>query len=221
MTLRITIPQGTGLTVGGEITTYSGLLAEIGFWLNRSDLTERIPVFVKLLESRLNRILRVPEMEATETFSTEATHDFPTDFLELINLYLDSDPRVDLEAVSLDTLRTKYNLQTTGQPQAFSLSNGTIIFGPAPDSTYSAVLTYYKKIPALSSDNETNWLISSHPDVYLWGALCMAELYIWDDPRVGMWKAAWDEALNELKTDQGNRKRYGASPLRIRSPVSE
>ena len=221
MAIRITIPEGTGLTVGGDITTYSGLLAELELWLNRSDLTARIPVFVKLVEDRLNRLVRVPEMEEVFTFDTAETEDLPTDFRELISLYLDSDPRAYLEPIDLETLRTKYACQATGQPQAFALTNGTITFGPAPDSTYSAVLTYYKDIPALSPSNETNWLISKHPSVYLWGALCMAELYIWDDPRVPMWKAAWDEAIGELTNIHGARKRYGAASLRIRSTVSE
>ena len=221
MPLHITIPQGTGLTVGGEITTYSGLLAEIEYWLNRSDLTQRIPVFITLIEDRLNRILRVPEMEEVLTFDTASTEAFPTDFLELISLYLDTDPRAYLEQVDLETLRTNYACQTTGQPQAFSLSNAQVIFGPEPDTTYSAVLTYYKKIPALSASNETNWLIVSHPSIYLWGALTMAELFIWDDARVPMWKAAWDEALGELTDLHGARKRYGAGSLRMRPTVSE
>lgn len=221
MTLQITIPQGTGTSVGTGVTTYSGLVAAIERWLNRSDLGDVIPDFITLLEDRLNRILRVPEMEAVETFSTTATHDFPTDFLELISLYLDTDPRAYLEPVSVDKLRTDYNCQTTGQPQAFALTNGTITFGPAPDSTYSAILTYYKKIPALGPSNETNWLITSHPSIYLYGALTMAEAFIWDDERIGLWKSAWDEALGELTNLHGARKRYGSAPLRIRSTVKE
>ena len=221
MTLRITIPQGTGTTVGTGVTTYSGLIASIEKWLNRSDLGDVIPDFITLLEDRLNRIVRVPEMEEVFNFSTAATEELPTDFRELINLYLDADPRTYLEPVDLETLRTKYACQTTGRPQAFSLTNAEIVFGPAPDAEYSAVLTYYKDIPALSPSNETNWLISKHPSVYLWGALCMAELYIWDDPRVPMWKSAWDEAIAELTDLHGARKRYGSASLRIRSTVSE
>ena len=49
----------------------------------------------------------------------------------------------------------------------------------------------------------------------------MAEAFLWDDERIPLWKSAWDESLGELKVDHGNRKRYGASPLRIRSTVSE
>ena len=48
------------------ISTYSELQTAAGNWLNRSDLTSRLPEFIALAESRFNRILNVPEMEAVE-----------------------------------------------------------------------------------------------------------------------------------------------------------
>jgi hypothetical protein len=48
------------------IATYSELLTELDAWLNRSDLTARIPTFIRLFESRANRQLRVPEMALAE-----------------------------------------------------------------------------------------------------------------------------------------------------------
>jgi hypothetical protein len=221
VTIQITIPQGTGTSVGSGVTTYSGLVATLQKWLNRSDLGDVIPDFITLLEDRLNRILREPEMEDQVTISTDGeVIDLPTDFREVRNIYLDTDPRQALQAVSLNTLRTKYADQTTGKPEVYAIRGWTAVLGPAPDDTYDLILDYYQDIPALNSSNETNWLITKHPSIYLYGALVMAEAYIWDDERIPMWKSAWDEALGELM-GQGNRKRFGAGPVRLRASVSE
>jgi hypothetical protein len=220
MPLHLVVPSGTGTTVGSGVTTYSGLLGTLGTWLNRSDLTDKIPDFVTLLEARLNRILRTPEMEETVTLTTDAEEiDLPTDFREARSLYLNTDPRQELFPVSLGTLRTKYALQIAGKPEVYAISGGSIVFGPAPDAEYDAILTYWQTIDALSDANQTNWLISSHPDVYLYGALVMAEAFLWNDERLSLWKSAWDEAIGEL-IHQGNSKR-SSGPLRLRPSVSE
>lgn len=221
MVARITIPQGTGTSVGSGVVTFDGLVATVEKWLNRSDLNPLIPDFIALLEARLNRVIRHPDMENVITFSTTNTEAFPTDFLELISLYLDNDPRVYLDPIPVESLRTDYADQTAGVPQAFSLTNGAIEFGPSPDGAYTAVLTYFRKIPALSSSNQNNWLIVSHPDIYLYGTLVMAEAFLWDDERIPLWKSALDEAISELNTLHGARKRYGSAPLRIRPTVWE
>lgn len=219
--MPIVIPVGTGVTAGTGVVTYSGLVTTLGNWLNRDDLSDKIPDFIKLLEARLNRILRTPEMEEEATIETDgAVLDLPTDLRQIRNVYLDTDPRQELHPVSLGTLRTKYADQATGKPEVYAVSNQTLILGPAPDDEYDLIVTYYEEIPALSAASETNWLIASHPDIYLYGSLVMGEAFLWNDERLSLWKSAWDEALDELMK-QGNSKRFGGAPLRLRAPVSE
>lgn len=221
MPLNMVIPVGSGSTAGTGITTYSGLVTSAGEWLNRSDLVLKVPLFIQMVEERLSRILRVPEMEEEASLSTTAERiSLPTDFRQARALYLDTDPRQELEPVSLGTLRTKYACQTTGKPECYAISGSEIVFGPAPDDTYDAILTYYQDIPALSTDNETNWVISKHPSLYLRGVLLEAEFFGWNDERLPLIKTAWDEAIDELM-GQGNAKRFGGAPLRLRPSVRE
>lgn len=219
--MPIVVPVGTGVTSGSGISTYTGLVSTIGEWLNRDDLTTKIPVFIQLLEARLNRILRTPEMEETVELTTDsAAIDLPTDLREIRGAYLDTDPRQRLDVVNLSVLRKSYAVQATGKPEVYAVSAGQLLLGPAPDDEYPLELTYWQEIPALSTDNESNWLLADHPDVYLYGALVMAEAYLWNDERLPLWKGAWDEALSEL-TGQGNKMRMSGAPLRLRPSVSE
>jgi len=200
--------------------TWAELQASLAEWLNRSDLTAKIPELIAFAERRFNRIIIVPEREAvaTATLSGERLA-VPTDFWQLRSLYLDTDPRVALQQVSPSVLRSEYAWQTTGKPQVFAIIDEQFVFGPAPDDTYAIEIDYYATIPALGASQTTNWLLTKHPDIYLYGALLQAEAYLMNDNRLGLWKGAMDEAVAEL-LESGRRKHTSASPMRLRNPVA-
>lgn len=203
--------------MAGDPQTWAELKASMAEWLNRTDLTAKIPEFIALAERRFNRKLFVPEREssATATISGERLA-LPSDFWGLRGIYLDTDPRVQMQPVTLAALRDGYS--RTGQPLVYAISGEELVFGPIPDTTYSVEIAYYATIPALGASQATNWLLTDHPDIYLYGSLLMAEAFVWNDPRLGLWKEALDEAIGEL-TEAGNRKRYSAQPMRLRSPI--
>ena len=205
------------------IATYSELLDELDAWLNRSDLSDRIPTFIRLFESRANRQLRTPEMATQTSYATvsgTAELALPDDFLSARDLYLDADPDIVLVAMSPAVLRNTYPRADTGQPAAYAVVGNQIILGPAPDAEYSILLDYYQEVPDLTADNPTNWLLSKYPDLYLWGSLCMAEAFLRDDPRLAVWKTAWDEAAAEINL-QGNRQRMPSAPLQMQPTAWE
>jgi len=49
------------------ISTFAELKTAAANWLDRSDLTDRIPEFIALAEARFNRILRIRAMETVST----------------------------------------------------------------------------------------------------------------------------------------------------------
>lgn len=201
------------------LTTYNELVTSVAAWLNRSDLNALIPDFITLFEARMNRELRHPLMEATAT-STLAAGDtelaLPSDFLAARTLYLDDDPDKVLTAMSLANLRATYPYAAGGQLCAYAISGDTIQLAPAATSAGTISLSYYAKIEALTSTNTTNWLLEHAPDAYLYGTLCMAQAYLQDDPRLAVWKQAWDEVLDSLERS-ANKRRVPAGPLTMRS----
>ena len=207
--MPIIVPIGTGTTAGTGVVTYSGLVSTLGDWLNRDDLdlTSQIPNFIALFEAKLNRVLRVIDMEETVELTADPTADLPTDFLSLRSLRISDGG--ELEGTSLRALHEAYE-DVTGTPAMFAISDGLIHLGPAPADEETLSLVYFQAIPALSADNETNWLIVSHPDIDLYGALTMAEAFLWNDERIGLWKSALEEALDELR-QHGIKKAHGGS----------
>lgn len=213
--MAIVIPTGGSGVSDGDLTTFAGLVATLADWLNRYDLGGQVAEFVMLFEARLNRILRVPEMEASATLTvTGNLATLPPELREIRHVYWNGDADNELVPVPLSTIRRDYPLSSyTGRPLVYAVRGGEIEVAPLPGSSSgNLTILYYEEINALSTDNQTNWLIVSHPDIYLYGSLVMAEAFIWDDERIGLWKSALDEALEELK-NQGVSKHYGGGPL--------
>jgi hypothetical protein len=69
-------------------------------------------------------------------------------------------------------------------------------------------ISYWAKIPPLDDQNETNWLILAHPDVYLYGCLAEAFLYAQDPVQAQTFSLLFRETVNNIQQQDRSRK-YG------------
>ena len=185
------------------LTTYTELKTSIGDWLNRSDLTAAIPDFISLAEAQVERTLRTRQMIVRANASFDAQYGaVPSDFLETKSLKLTStNPQTPLQFLSIDALDNEAaNYTASGKPKFFGVVGGQFRIVPTPDSNYTTELTYYAKLTKLSSSVASNWLLSSSPDIYLYGALLQAAPYLQDDARIQTWATLYERALNDLQT---------------------
>jgi hypothetical protein len=101
-----------------------------------------------------------------------------------------------------------------GNPLAYTIWGDTVLWiGPLPDAAYSLELLYQSGVPPLASADGTNWLLSNHPDAYLFGTLAEAELYIGHDERAPLWLQRREAAFASI--EQADRKARWGSPLQI------
>ena len=200
------------------ITTGATLATAIGNWMARADLASRIPEFVQLAEAKLFRDLRTPEM-ITKDAAFSITGEYvavPTGFLEARSFMLNAAPRTALTFMPDDTQVDMYQT-TSGSPLFYNVVGGYFRFAPVPSSTVTATLTYYKAPATCSTGaSETNWLLTGHPDIYLYGALLEAAGYIQDDGRVALWAQAYSLAVDQLKR-QGARMQWGGNGMAVRA----
>lgn len=192
------------------LANYADLVAAVGNWLNRSDLTARIPEFIALAEAEFNRTLRTVDMEtrATATLTGEALA-VPTDFNGLRSISQDDNFFTIVDSQAL------FNAPTTGGvPRLVAVSDGQFFFRPSPSSG-AVEIVYYSKIPALTSVNTTNWLMTNHPDLYLFATLAQAEFYGWNDERLPLVKARTEELIEQVN-GHTNKVRYGNRTIQMR-----
>ncbi len=197
------------------LTTYDELKAAIADWLNRTDLTERIPDFIALTEASLNRDLRTREMVTVTTLTTtagDATLDLGADIAEIRNVVLQSNPKVVLRSLPIQALDERYALAVSGKPLAYAVRGAELKLGPAPDAAYGVEVTYYAKIAALSAETASNWVLEAHPDLYLYGALVQAEPFLGDDACIQVWAELYGRALAVLDAAD-DRAQWAGSPL--------
>lgn len=183
------------------------LVAAIGNWLGRADLTARIPDFIKLAEVEFNRRLRTMEMEIRVSYPIAASIALPADFLGLRSVSVANTQVSYLPANDFDRL----NLIGPDVPKFYTIADGFIWFTPVPASG-TTTLNYYQRIPALTSVNTTNWLMTAHPDLYLFSALAQAEFYGWNDDRLPLIKARIEEVFAQIEGLEDQRT-IGAPPL--------
>lgn len=197
------------------LDTFAGLKATIADYLNRDDLTAIIPSFITIAEAKFNRKLRTRQMiKRAEGQIESAFFAYPADWLQAKEFQLNTNPIVRLQFVTEaygDELKANRYV-SIGQPAYYTITGTQLEFIPAPDSTYSAELTYYAKIPALSDANTSNWLLAYAPDLYLYGALLEAAPYLKDDERLAVWSQMYINSLGDIEVaDQ--RASVSSTPL--------
>ena len=192
-----------------SITTYAELQTAVGNWLDHSLFAARIPEFIALFEACANRRLRVRQQETTANLTPDAIGNatLPADYLSHRRVTWTGSPRVELQYVHPSYLQAAYPSAPADVPRIFTIEGSTLKVRPL-DSTALEV-NYFQKIPPLAT-NDPNWLLTAHPDLYLFGALVEACMFGVDDDRAPLWKARRDEIFDEI--DKLNNKTRGGDP---------
>ncbi len=195
-----------------SLDSYSNLQTAIASFLNRADLTSVIPDFITLAETQMIRRLAkgwqegksLPRRMVTRNaaFSIDAELvDLPSDFLGPLALSIDD------EAIKLVYLKPESMAHTKAQrgtspisdvPRAYSVVGSQFQFLPSPDTTYTGTLVYWAIPTALSESNTANWILTYHPDVYLYGALTQSAPYLVDDARLTVWGTLFTAAIEDV-----------------------
>jgi hypothetical protein len=198
------------------LTTYADIQDSIRRWLwDREDLAGMIPDFIAMCEARLNRTLRVRQMETSASITlTNGSGSLPTDYLAWRTVKTQDSPTRQLAWAEPDWAENYYHAQT-----AAALSNHFTIIGSTiktyPTSSSNLTMGYYQKIPALASNVTGNWITTGGDgDIYVYGALLAGAPFLDDDERLVTWGTLFKNSVEELKSSDVTA-RYAKSIMRI------
>ena len=187
------------------ITTYAELQTALANWLDRSDLTSRIPEFIALAEAQMNRMLRDRNQQSVSNASVSTEYfSLPTDFAEAIDLTVvlngvsQSLSLTDTATIAAQKAPTSF----TSWPRYYAIVGTQAQLYPAPDTTYNATLTYITRVPALTNSNTSNWVLVGAPDAYLYGAQAQAAVYLRDPEMLAAAGGMFRESMAELMRDR-------------------
>jgi len=203
------------------LTSYSTLKTAIANWLNRTDLTSEIADdFITLTEADFNSKLRIRKMVTQTTITIDSeTESLPTGFLQVRNFYiLSGATKYALRFTSPSHMDQLRGTSTSGTPELFTILGDTFRFSPKPDTSYTGYLNYYKKFDALSDSNTSNWILTDHPSIYLYGSLYHAANFLggFDPAQVQQWQQLYITTLERLERND-REDQFSGSPLQVRS----
>ena len=150
----------------------------------------------------------------TTTTGGDSTVSLPSDFLELRDLFVETNPTRDLQYVSPSVFSRNGRTTESGLPVFYTILSTELKFAPIPDSNYTVQILYYSAPEYLSGSNPSNDFLANAPDLLLYGALVEAEPYLMNDARVQLWAGMFDRGMSAL-TAADDRSEYSGVPLQM------
>ncbi len=200
------------------LSNYADLQTAIityAFRVGDTDFAAMCPTFIALCESRVNKTLRIRQMETSATVTmTNGVGTLPADYLQYREVLANGPHAYPLKVTDPNTGQGDYPL--SDYPAYFAVIGNTIKTFPA--STVDLTLNYFEKIPALSDADDTNWLLEKAPEVYLYGSLMEAAPFMMDDGRISTWAQFYEGAMVLLRQEDEMAK-YARASSRVRGPT--
>jgi len=189
------------------------LVAAVRSYLNRPNLpTSDITTMIQSVEGELNRILREhPRNIRRTTFTLLATNDgllaMPYDLMQMIEL---RDANGNLSQFPPDD---RVGAENNGH--AFIMRGMVAELFPAPtvDTTYT--LDYVAALRPLQGDFDSNWVSTYFSDLYLYGVLKEAAVYLKDDVRLAAWQQEFTRRAEGVVGQGWNQGISSAPRIRV------
>jgi hypothetical protein len=201
------------------LSSYTDLIASVANWAHRSDLGALMPDIVAMAEARISRDLRLRnQITSTTLIATAGARSvpIPADWLEFENLSIitSGGSQRQLTYVPVEHMDSKYDSAYVGLPAIYTLEGDSLLLAPTPDSAYSIDAIYYARLPSIIT-NGTNWLLTSHPNIYLFACLAEVFLYTQNPDQIQLFSQRYSEGLQQLQV-QDDRASHSGSTLRVK-----
>lgn len=204
--------------------TYDDLKAAISDWLARSDIGDpTLDLIIDLTEARVYRELRLRAMEQVyfRTLDSEFKVPVPSDYRQFQQVFLYRGTGPDDTLPDLANTLVAELTMTGGQslakdigadqrtPTRLARIGTNFYLAGKPTGTFAIGGIYYRTLPALAADNQSNWLTDNAPDLLLWAGLSQAALYIKNYEQAKEYAGLYDSVLESLEDEERRETRSG------------
>lgn len=188
---------------------YSELFTAVKAYLGRDNLPQNdFNAMLASAEGEIQRaLMEHPRNLSRGTFTQLANDAFlplPVDLLGLVGLYLGGVPVPQFPA------EMREEAKIAG---GFIQKGACLELFPTPVEDTDYRLDYQAMVPPLvpAESASTNWVLMFHADVYLYGVLHEAAIYLRDDEKLQTWGGEFARRLDELER-QGWGQGFGTIP---------
>ena len=218
MSIVLVRTGATGIANYGQLkTSIADILEDDGTALNAF-----IPTAIALAESRIADKIRCRATEElrfkTLTQSTEFV-DLDEDTIEVTDVLLDTNPKQALEYVPTFQSSRLIPYQDEATPYYYSIQGQTLQIRPIANQDYTLEITLYFRLTAFLNDDDTNWLLTNHPAVYLYAALAECYYFKMEEDVGDRYLAYWEKIVKELNRSEKKLKYPGPLKRRTMGPT--
>ena len=194
---------------------YTELVAAIKDYVEYEETTfvSNIDLFIKNAETKILRLIKIPEIRKNVTGSMTAGTKFvqrPSDFLTMFSFSvvdtLNSKTSFLLEK-DVSFMREAYPTDIEGLPKYYaqyqgdsSSNSGFFLIGPTPDLAYTIELSYYHTPESIAdAASGTSWLGDNAAPALLFGSVLEAYVYMKGDGDVmQMYQQRYADAMQSI-----------------------
>ena len=187
---------------------------------NRSDadVLENMDNFIRMTESKLNRILHVQRQSRralVQMVEGQEYYGLPSDFAGLRSIETreaaDQNKRQTFKYRSPEQFSTAVNAGLTSC--IYTIIADQLHIWPSTDGDILAIV-YYATLAPLGSINPENWLSKHYPDLYVFGLLIEISAFAKDAEAATLWNSRFDEALAGLDL-KDQKERWSGTALQV------
>jgi hypothetical protein len=186
------------------ITTYAELVTAVLAWAKRTDVAALVADFIVLAEARISSdMLKSQALERVQQATiTAGVAALPDNVIEVTGLRLVGATRPDVEVTSRERIQYLRERSYAGGGTTYAALVGrTFETYPATEGTLE--IRARCRVPALSDAAPTNWVLTNHPNAYLFGALYECFDYVRDAESSTRALGRYDEAIAQAKRSIG------------------
>jgi len=180
------------------LDTYTDLKMAIQDHLSEASIASLTDDFIDIAEARHRREIRVrAQLSRATATPTSRFLALPEGYISMRRLQVNTNPLRVLKQVTPDQMIDTHYRSGSGQPQFYTIHE-ELEFDRDPSGGHTVEMIYWREFTRLSDANTTNWLLTNHPDIYLYTSLLAAELVLREDERLLIWNTIYEKALTSL-----------------------
>lgn len=187
--------------------TYDNLKLAVEAWALRTEVIDpdMFARFVRMSEDHLNANLRISDMaERKHSATTQgfSFYNFPTNSHGIRNIEIENNGRrYPLDYYTPQRMDEEFgSITRQGVPCAYSIHARKFELRPVPSGDFVLRITHYAQIPALTSTNQTTWLLTKYPTLYLYGILHFYYKHTRDENATKEWGDSFTALVKQITT---------------------
>jgi hypothetical protein len=185
-------------------------------------VTAQMDNFMRIVESRMNRLLTIEDMSMRYQFPfpnpTDGRYELPVDFSALQDISIvtvaDTTQRNTLLLVNPEQMNDMTNTQNipASAKRFYNIIANQLVIQPVIDDTYILEIVYYGNVLPLTGSAPNNWVATNHPDCYIFGLLVEINSFMKDPAATQGWDARFTQTIAEM-TEADEVLVYSGTPL--------